>query len=83
MNKYIEAIEKIKNEYDAFYIENKYGTNTHQKEFDLLSQIKGAKVNEAIADIKYHYDCYYKNELPEGNPFDYLTILANMEATDE
>ena len=24
-NKYIEAIEKIKNEYDAFYIENKYG----------------------------------------------------------
>ena len=80
MNKYIEAIEKIKNEYDAYFFENKYGTNTHQKEFDLLSELKGDKVDFAIGYIKTHYDCYYKNELEEGNPFDYLTSLAEKES---
>ena len=79
MNKYIEAIEKIKNEYDAFYFENKYGQNTHEREFKILEELKGEKVADALGWIKTLYDCYYKNELEEGNPFDYLTSLAEQE----
>ena len=68
--RYLEAIEKIRNEYDAFYFENKYGENTHKKEFELLSNLKGDKVKNALSWIKDCYDCYYKNEV--HIEFDYL-----------
>lgn len=70
-----EAINKLKNEYDAFFIENKYGDETHNEEFELLSTLKGDKVINALAWIKDCYDCYYKDELEEGNAFDYLESL--------
>lgn len=69
---YLKAIEKIKNEYDAYYFENKYGENTHKKEFELLSKLKGDKVESALSWIKKCYDCYYKDELSYDNPFNYL-----------
>lgn len=70
-----EAINKLKNEYDAFFIGNKYGEGTHNEEFELLSTLKGDKVTNALAWIKDCYDCYYKDELDDGNPFDYLESL--------
>lgn len=74
-----EAINNLKNEYDAYYFENKYGTCTHQEEFDLLSTLKGERVDKklewALEWIKNCYDCYYKDELEEGNAFDYLESL--------
>ena len=70
-----EAINKLKNEYDAFYIENKYGSGTHKEEFELLSTLKGEYVRNALAWIKDCYDCYYKDELEDDNPFDYLESL--------
>lgn len=76
---YKEAIENLKTEYDAFYIENKYGSGTHKEEFELLSTLKGEKVSNALAWIKDCYDCYYKNELPEDNPFNYLESLITGE----
>ena len=74
-----EAINNLKNEYDAYYFGNKYGECTHQKEFDLLSTLKGEKVGQALAWIKDCYDCYYKDELEEGNAFDYLESLLGEE----
>ena len=73
---YKEAINNLKNEYDAFYVENKYGSGTHKAEFELLSTLKGEKVHSALAWIKDCYDCYYKDEL---NPFDYLESLITGE----
>lgn len=70
-----EAINNLKNEYDAYYFENKYGKCTHQEEFDLLSTLKGEKVEQALGWIKNCYDCYYKDELEDGNAFDYLESL--------
>lgn len=40
---YLEAVDKLENEYDAFYIENKYGEGTHKKEFELLAKLKGRR----------------------------------------
>ena len=85
MNKYIEAIEKIKNEYDAFYFENKYGKNTHEEEFKILEELKGEKVTNALGWIKAQYDCHYKEEIENevDNPFDYLEDLAKQEKENE
>ena len=74
-----EAINNLKNEYDAFFIENKYGKGTHNDEFELLSTLKGDKVANALAWIKDCYDCYYKDELAKGNAFDYLESLIGDE----
>jgi len=30
----LKALEEIKESYDAYYFENKYGTCTHQKQFE-------------------------------------------------
>ena len=38
MSKELKALNDIKKYYDAFYIENKYGNNTHNEEFDLLEK---------------------------------------------
>ena len=74
----LEALDDIKDIYDAFYIHNKYGENTHQKQFDLLEKnLKGDKVSNAIAWIKGCYDCYYKYEFEDetGTAFGYLRSL--------
>ena len=76
MNKYLKAIDKLENEYDAYFVSNKYGENTHQKEFDLLKELKGEKVKNALAWIHNCYDCYYKNENDENGPFEYLRLCA-------
>ena len=80
MNKeeYLKAIDKLENEYDAYFMGNRYGSeNTHQKEFELLSNLKGKLVGNALAWIKNCYDCYYKNELPDDNAFNYLRGIVN------
>ena len=76
---YKEAINNLKNEYDAFFIENKYGEGTHNDEFELLSTLKGDKVAKALGWIKDCYDFFYKDELEEGNAFDYLESLIGEE----
>ena len=80
-NKYQEALDSIKESYDAFYIENKYGTNTHLKEFELLSNLKGEKVVNAINWIMFEYDCYYKDDYDDenGTAFGYLRGLIENE----
>ena len=76
---YKEAINKLKNEYDAFYIGNKYGNGTHTEEFKLLNELKGEYIDKALGWIKNCYDCHYKLELEEGNAFDYLEEIAGEE----
>ena len=76
---YKEAINNLKSEYDAFYIENKYSDGTHKEEFELLSTLKGEKVENALGWIKNCYDCFYKDELKDGNAFDYLESLIERK----
>ena len=76
----LKALDEIKESYDAFYIENKYGTNTHQKQFDLLEKkLKGDKLPNALGWIKNCYDCYYKDEYKDesGTAFEYIRNLIN------
>ena len=80
MNKeeYLKAIDKLENEYDAYFMGNRYGSeNTHKKEFELLSNLKGELVGNALAWIRHCYDCYYKDELPDDNAFNYLRGIVN------
>lgn len=57
-----KALEDIFNNYNAYYYKNEYSeVKTHQKQFDLLSQLKGDKVERAIRWIKHCYDFHYKN----------------------
>lgn len=86
-NKYLKALNEIKNEYDAIYFENKYGENTHSEQFKLLEELKdkGQFVPQALAWIKNEYDCFYMNKIIEvkDNPFYYLEQLINcMESED-
>lgn len=76
MNKYQRAIETLKNEYDAFYFENKYGEGTHPEEFKILEELEGDLVPNAIGWIRNCYDCYYKHELDEDSAFAYLEKIA-------
>ena len=76
----LKALDEIKEGYDAFYIENKYGTNTHQKQFDLLEKnLKGDKVPNALGWIKNCYDCFYQHDYEDekGTAFEYLRDLIN------
>ena len=72
----IKAIDALMNEYDAFLFVNKYGENTHKKEFDLLIEyFKNDEIAlKAINWIKYSYDYYYNDEYveDENNAFAYL-----------
>ena len=80
MNKeeYLKAIDKLENEYDAYFMGNRYGSeNTHQKEFELLSNLKCKLVGNALVWIRNCYDCYYKDELPDDNAFNYLRGIVN------
>lgn len=81
MNKYEEAIEKVVESYDAFYILNKYDPEkgTHVEEFALLEDLipHGEKVANALSWIKHQYDCYYKEEVDTAEgPFEYLRSIA-------
>lgn len=71
----LKALDEIKESYDAFYFENKYGSNTHQKQFDLLEQnVKGDKIPNALGWIKNCYDYYYKDDYKDegGTAFEYI-----------
>jgi len=77
-NDYEKAIKEIQNNYDAFYIKNKYGEGTHEKEFTLLNQLATPenKVSNALLWIKECYDCYYKDEYDnKESAFSYLYTL--------
>ena len=77
---YINAVNNLKDTYDAFFMGNRYGLeNTHKKDFDLLSNLKGDKVPNALGWIHDCYDCYYKDELEKGNAFDYLLEVIDNE----
>ena len=79
---YLHAVDKLENEYDAFYFENKYGGGTHGKEFELLKNLKGEKVLNALNWIRNCYDCYYKHENGEDSPFEYLRKVINDEVQE-
>lgn len=84
MSKYelLKALDEIKESYDAFYIENKYGNCTHKEQFEKLSQVKGLSIEKgALAWIRYEYDCFYKNEfeIETGTAFEYIRDLINKE----
>lgn len=77
----IKAIDELHNNYDAFYIYNKYSStedlkdNTNQKEFELLlNKFKNDPMcMKAIKWIMNCYDCFYKNEFNDGkDAFSYL-----------
>lgn len=79
---YEEALNKIKDSYDAFYILNKYGKdgeNTHHSEFELLANIPKLSLEKgALCWVKYEYDCYYKDEYEneKGTAFEYIRKLC-------
>ncbi len=80
-----EALNRIIDSYDAYYVENKYGKGTHEEEFELLSQLKGDKVSNAIAWIRDCYDCYYKEDYinDDSSAFAYLRSLIDKENQNE
>lgn len=82
----LKTLDEIKESYDAYYILNKYGTNTHQKQFDLLEKnLKGDKLPSALNWIKHRYDCYYKDEFKDesGTAFGYIRNLINEVKENE
>lgn len=79
---YLNAVDKLENEYDAFYFENKYGGGTHGKEFELLKNLKGENVLNGLNWIRNCYDCYYKHENGEDSPFEYLRKVINDDVQE-
>lgn len=78
-----QALDNIKNEYDAFYFSNKYGEGTHHDEFMMLhNNLDGDKVSNALGWIQNCYDCYYKDECQKGDVFDYLQGLIDNYGAD-
>jgi len=80
MNTFSEAIKEIQNNYDAFYILNKYGGNgTHKQEFDILYEFVGDDEmgKKALNWIKNCYDCYCKEKYinDKDSAFAYLEKL--------
>lgn len=82
-SEYLRAIDDLEHEYDAFYMLNRYGGegNTHDKQFKLLSTLKGNKVKNALGWIHDLYDCYYRIEIVSdpNNPFEYLRKCVDDE----
>lgn len=71
----IKAIDDLWNNYDAFLFNNKYGENTHKKQFKLLEEKfkKDEMSMKAIKWIKNCYDCYYKEDFNDDkSAFAYL-----------
>lgn len=79
----LKALDEIKESYDAFYIENKYGeAKTHRKQFDMLAEVKGLSLEGgALCWVMYQYDCYYKHKFEDetGTAFEYIRNLINNE----
>lgn len=76
---YINAIDDLLNEYDAYYFINKYSEleeNTHGTQLSMLFELlKDDELSmRALNWIKNAYDCYYKEEIKkeEDNAFNYL-----------
>lgn len=90
-DKYLEAIEDLINEYDAYYIMNKYGELlseecTHYEQFKLLKEfVKDDEIgNNALKSIRYNYDCYYKEEVSSNKDtaFSYLKEFIENNITE-
>jgi hypothetical protein len=78
----LNALDEIKDGYDAFFMSNKYdddnSKNTHKEQFALLSKELNLPLDKgALAWIKYEYDCYYKNNYEDetGTAFEYVRNL--------
>lgn len=83
--KFEEALDKIKNSYDAFYIENKYGKGTHNKEFELLATLPDLSLEKgALCWIKHEYDCYYKEDYEDekGTAFEFIRKICREHDKD-
>lgn len=80
-SEYLKAIDELENEYDAFYMANRYGEGTHDEQFKLLSTLKGNKVKNALGWIHDQYDCYYRSEMKDDpdSPFEYLRKCVDDE----
>lgn len=81
---YLNALETLLNEYDAFYFANKYNTietNTHGNEFKILMDLLNNDdlSMRALGWIKDCYDCYYKDEIinEDDTAFTYLRNKIN------
>lgn len=85
--KYQEALNKIKNEYDAYYLGNRYGKNfdcnlkeDFQKLFELKDIFQDDLVENALNWIHDCYDYYYKEDFEDpqaDNPFNHLQGLID------
>lgn len=81
----LKAVDSLQDEYDAFLMMNRYsweiGKNSHAKEFELLSKLRGDKIQNALRWIHDCYDCYYKQEIKKdkNNPFNYLREVIRNE----
>lgn len=87
---YINAIDDLLNEYDAYYFINKYSEldkNTHRTQLSMLFELlKDDELSmRALNWIKNAYDCYYKEEVKEDadNAFDYLKEVIEKKFCDE
>lgn len=79
--KFEEALNNIKDSYDAFCIKNKYGKGTHNKEFELLATLPDLSLEKGalcLCWIKYQYDCYYKEDYEDekGTAFEFIRKIC-------
>jgi hypothetical protein len=87
---YINAIDDLLNEYDAYYFINKYSEleeNTHVTQLSMLFELlKDDELSmRALNWIKNAYDCYYKEEIKkeEDNAFNYLKKVIEKRFGDK
>lgn len=87
---YINAIDDLLNEYDAYYFINKYSEleeNTHGIQLSMLFELlKDDELSmRALNWIKNAYDCYYKEEIKkeEDNAFNYLKKVIEKRFGDK
>lgn len=87
---YINAIDDLLNEYDAYYFINKYSEleeNTHGAQLSMLFELlKDDELSmRALNWIKNAYDCYYKEEIKkeEDNAFNYLKKVIEKRFGDK
>lgn len=87
---YINAIDDLLNEYDAYYFINKYSEleeNTHGTQLSMLFELlKDDELSmRALNWIKNVYDCYYKEEIKkeEDNAFNYLKKVIEKRFGDK
>lgn len=87
---YINAIDDLLNEYDAYYFINKYSEleeNIHGTQLSMLFELlKDDELSmRALNWIKNAYDCYYKEEIKkeEDNAFNYLKKVIEKRFGDK